>query len=113
MSSLRGHEITLGEAQNSSAGKVEHATLAELSAMAAFAADRMQMGELLCEEDVDLIGTILRSIVNIGLVGYLRRHGTESGYQAIAANVARRFTPPLDQKERSDSHKIVKGQAFS
>jgi hypothetical protein len=59
--------------------------------MAAVAASRLQPGRTPSAEDVRTILGILRGIENIGLVGFLRRHGTEAEYQAIGTNVARRF----------------------
>ncbi len=94
MSTLRQREITQIAAQSVSSPAIEHGVLAEMSQMAAVAATRLQPGRTPSAEDVRIILAILRGIENLGLVGFLRRHGTEDEYQAIGVNVVRRFAPP-------------------
>jgi hypothetical protein len=95
MSNLRQREISQIAAQSVSSPVIEHGALAEMSQMAAVAANRLQPGRTPSAEDVRIILGILRGIENIGLVGFLRRHGTEEEYQAIGASVARRFSSPV------------------
>jgi hypothetical protein len=94
MSNLRQREITQIAAESVSSPAIEHGALAEMSHMAAIAAQRLQPGRTPSAEDVRIILGILRGIENIGLVGFLRRHATEEEYQAIGTSVARRFSPP-------------------
>jgi hypothetical protein len=91
MSNLRHREITQIAAESVSTPAIEHGALAEMSHMAAVAASRLQPGRTPTAGDVRNILGILRGIENIGLVGFLRRHGTEAEYQAIGENVARRL----------------------
>ena len=94
MNNLRQREISQIAADSVSSPAMEHAALAEMSNMAAIAASRLQDARTLSAEDVRTVLGILRGIENIGLVGFLRRHGTEEDYRAIGAGVARRYAPP-------------------
>jgi hypothetical protein len=94
MNSLRQREVALIAAESVSPPAIEHGALAEMSSMAAVAASRLQTGRTPTAEDVRVVLGILRGIENIGLVAFLRRHGTEEDYGAIAAGVARRYAPP-------------------
>jgi hypothetical protein len=94
MNNLRQREISHIAAESVSSPAIEHGALAEMSNMAAIAASRLQSGRSLTPEDLRTVLGILRGIENIGLVGFLRRHGTEEDYQAIGAGVARRYPAP-------------------
>jgi hypothetical protein len=94
MSNLRQREITQIAAESVSSPAIEHGVLAEMSQMAAVAANRLQPGRTPSAEDMKVVLGILRGIENLGLVGFLRRHGTEDEYQAIGVTVGRRFAPP-------------------
>jgi hypothetical protein len=94
MSNLRQREIAQIAAESVPSPAIEHGALAEMSQMAAVAASRLQGGRTLSAEEMRTILGILRGIENIGLVGFLRRHGTEEDYQTIGAGVARRYAPP-------------------
>lgn len=78
-----------------SSAVIEHGALAEMSHMAAIAAQRLQSGRTPSVDDIKVILGILRGIENLGLVGFLRRHGTEDDYKLIGESVARRFAPPV------------------
>jgi hypothetical protein len=93
MNSLRQREIALIAAESVSSPVIEHGALAEMSNMAAVAASRLQNGRSLSAEDLRTVLGILRGIENIGLVAFLRRHGTEEDYRTIGAGVARRYAP--------------------
>lgn len=92
MSNVRQREITQIAADSVSSPAIEHGALAEISHLAAIAAQRLQASRTPTAEDVRTALGILRSVENIGLVSFLRRHGTEEDYQAIGATVARRFS---------------------
>jgi len=94
MNSLRQREIAQIAAESVSSPAIEHGALAEMSNMAAVAAGLLQNGRALSAEDLRTVLAILRGIENIGLVGFLRRHGTEEDYKAIGAGVQRRYAPP-------------------
>jgi hypothetical protein len=94
MSSLRQRDISHIAAETVSSPVIEYGALAEMSHMAAVAASRLQGGRSVSAEDIRTVLAILRGIENIGLVGFLRRHGTEADYQAIGAGLARRYAPP-------------------
>ena len=94
MNNLRQREISHIAAESVSSPAIEHGALAEMSHLAAVAASRLQGSRAPSAEDLKTVLGILRGIENIGLVGFLRRHGTEEDYQAIGAGVARRYAPP-------------------
>ncbi len=94
MSSVRQREISQIAAESVSSPVIEHGALAEMSNMAAVAASRLQTGRSPSAEDIRIVLGILRGIENIGLVAFLRRHGTEEDYQTIGAGIARRYAPP-------------------
>jgi hypothetical protein len=94
MSSVRQREISQIAAESVSSPAIEHGALAEMSNMAAVAASRLQTGRSPSAEDIRIVLGILRGIENIGLVAFLRRHGTEEDYQTIGAGIARRYAPP-------------------
>ncbi len=94
MSSVRQREISQIAAESVSSPAIEHGALAEMSNMAAVAASRLQTGRSPSAEDIRIVLGILRGIENIGLVSFLRRHGTEEDYQTIGAGIARRYAPP-------------------
>jgi hypothetical protein len=94
MNNIRQREISQIAAESVSTPVIEHGALAEMSQMAAVAAQRLQTGRTLSADDLRTVLGILRGIENIGLVGFLRRHGTEDEYQAIGVGVARRFAAP-------------------
>jgi hypothetical protein len=94
MNNLRQREISQIAAESVSPPAIEHGALAEMSNMAAVAASRLQSSRTLSPEELRTVLGILRGIENIGLVSFLRRHGTEEDYRAIGAGVARRYAPP-------------------
>ncbi len=94
MNNFRHRDTMSIAAQIAASPAVEHAPLAEMSHMAAMAAHRLQGNRAVSAEEMRLVLSLLRGIENIGLVGFLRRHGTEADYQAIGVSVARRFAPP-------------------
>jgi len=94
MNNLRQREIAHIASESLSSPAIEYGALAEMSNMAALAASRLQGNRTLSAEDLRTVLAILRGIENIGLVGFLRRHGTEEDYQAIGAGVARRYASP-------------------
>ena len=94
MNNLRQREISQIAAESISSPAIEHAALAEMSNMAAVAASRLKVGHTPSAEDLRTVLGILRGIENIGLVGFLRRHGSEENYRAIGDGVARRYSPP-------------------
>ena len=91
MSNSRQREISKIASETVSSPVTEHAGLAEMSNLAAVGANRLQTSPAPSAEDIRTVLGILRSIENIGLVGFLRRHGTEEDYRAIGAGVARRY----------------------
>ena len=93
MSNLRQRYIAQIAAESVSSPTIEHGAFAEMSAMAAVAAARLQTNRSPSAEDLRLVLGILRGIENIGLVGFLRRHGTEDDYRAIGASVEKRYAP--------------------
>ncbi len=95
MINLRQREVSQIASESASSPAIEHGALAEMSNMAAVAANRLQSSRNLSAEDVRTVLGILRGIENIGLVGFLRRHGTEEEYKAIGAGVERRYAPPM------------------
>jgi hypothetical protein len=94
MNNLRQREISQIAAESISSPAIEHAALAEMSNMAVVAASRLQAGRAPSAEDLRIVLGLLRGIENIGLVGFLRRHGSEEDYQSIGAGIARRYAPP-------------------
>jgi hypothetical protein len=94
MINLRQREISQIASESLVSPAIEHGVLAEMSNMAAVAASRLQDSRTLSAEDLRTVLGILRGIENIGLVGFLRRHGTEEEYKAIGAGVERRYAPP-------------------
>lgn len=92
---MRPRDVAHIEAQSTSTPIMEHGAFAELSHMAAIAAQRLQPGRAPTGEDIKNILVILRGIENLGLVSFLRRHGTEDDYRAIGEAVARRYTGPV------------------
>ena len=95
MGNLRQREISQIAADSVSLPAIEHGALAEMSNMAAVAAARLRDNRASSAEDLRVTLEILRGIEDIGLVAFLRRHGTEDDYSAIGAGVARRYaTPP-------------------
>ena len=94
MNSVRHREISQIAAESVSSPAIEHAALAEMSNMAAVAANRLQGARSVSAEDLRLVLGILRGVENIGLVAFLRRHGTEDDYKAIGVGVARRYATP-------------------
>jgi hypothetical protein len=94
MSNLRQRDISQIAADSVLSPAIEHGALAEMSNMAAVAASRLQGGSVPSAEDIRTVLGILRGIENIGLVAFLRRHGTEEDYRAIGAGVTRRYSPP-------------------
>jgi hypothetical protein len=94
MNNLRQREISQIAAESVSSPAIEHGALAEMSNMAAVAASRLQDARNVSAEDLRTVLGILRGIENIGLVGFLRRHGSEEDYHAIGAGVAKRYALP-------------------
>ncbi|GAB0115982.1 hypothetical protein [Acidisoma sp. 7E03] len=95
MSTMRPRDVAHIEGYAMSSPVMEHGTFAELSHMAVIAARRLQPGRAPSHDDVKAVLTILRGIENLGLVSFLRRHGTEEDYKAIGESVARRYTGPV------------------
>jgi hypothetical protein len=91
MNNMRQRDISKIASEIVSSVVTEHAGLAEMSNMAAVAGKRLQISPAPSAEDIRTVLGILRCIENIGLVSFLRRHGTEDDYQAIGASVARRY----------------------
>lgn len=96
MNNLRQREVFRTVSETASSPLTEHVGLTEMSNMAAVAAMRLQTNPAPTAEDVRTLLEILRGVENIGLVSFLRRHGTEDNYRAIGAGVARRYAhaPP-------------------
>jgi hypothetical protein len=94
MINLRQREISQIASESLALPAIEHGALAEMSNMAAVAASRLQGSRTVSPEDIRTVLGILRGIENIGLVGFLRRHGTEEEYKSIGAGVERRYAPP-------------------
>lgn len=95
MSPMRPRDVGHIEDHSVTTPVMEHGTFAELSHMAALAARRLQPGRAPSSEDVKNILMILRGIENLGLVSFLRRHGTEEDYQAVGQSVMRRYAGPV------------------
>jgi hypothetical protein len=93
MNNLRQREILQIASESVLSPAIEYRALAEMSSMAAVAATRLNSGRALSAEDLRTVLGILRGIENIGLVGFLRRHGTEEDYRMIGAGVERRYAP--------------------
>lgn len=95
MSTMRPRDVAHIEDYAMNSPVMEHGTFAELSHMAAIAARRLQPGRVPSGEDVKNVLMILRGIENLGLVSFLRRHGTEDDYKAIGESVTRRYAGPV------------------
>lgn len=95
MSTMRPRDVARIESHSVNSPAMEHGTFAELSHMAALASRRLQPGRVPTSEDVKNILVILRGIENLGLVSFLRRHGTEEDYKAIGESVTRRYAGPV------------------
>lgn len=91
MNNLRQREISQIAAESVSSPAIEHGALAEMSSMAAVAAARLKANRTPSAEDLRAALELLRGIEDIGLVAFLRRHGTEEDYRTIGAGVARRY----------------------
>jgi hypothetical protein len=94
VNNLRQRGISQIASESIASPAIEHAALAEMSNMAALAASRLRTGRTPSDEDLRAVIGILRGIENIGLVGFLRRHGSEEDYRAIGDGVVRRYAPP-------------------
>ncbi|HTI02311.1 MAG TPA: hypothetical protein VL752_15275 [Acidisoma sp.] len=95
MSTMRPRDVAHIEGHSVTNPVMEHGAFAELSHMAALAARRLQPGRVPSSEDVKNILMILRGIENLGLVSFLRRHGTEEDYKAVGESVTRRYAGPV------------------
>jgi hypothetical protein len=86
--SAMAHEAVLALAKRASDAA---RPLAELSHMAALAAERLATGETLSQVDRDAVASMLREMRIIGHQAFIKRSGSEADYQDIGAAITKQF----------------------
>jgi hypothetical protein len=86
--SVLDHEAIAALAQRASAAA---RPLAEISHIAALAADRLALGDTVSPADRRAIATMLLEIVSIGHAGFLKRSGSVTDFRDIGEDIRKRF----------------------